>query len=540
MSARGIVFVIVVAAGFFTWGVVTGVYRGFPWTSVYAAGQQVTGLLRRVGALPPRQGQVDSGLLNFDLTVINDNSPLPGAGGGMALADAGILIARDLDGRVAFYSFERDDLSTLAFKLPDTNQNRLPDRTPSGRNFNPDTVRYQDLELFAESDGEHLAVTHDYYDPERVCFSTRLEEARLPADWTAPLATGAQPVLLDWKVLIDGTPCLPFAETRVPFAGIQSGGRIVRAPDGGLFVTTGDLEFDGIDSKRPAVAQEPGSTYGRVFHFDPLTGVVEQWSMGHRNPQGLALDGAGRLWSTEHGAMGGDELNWIRKGLNFGWPNVTLGVLYTDPAGDAKYWPLSHEQGRHEGFSEPAFAWVPSIAPSALVLVEDLDPRWDGDLLVSALAGRALHRLRMNGTSVVYDEAIPMRQRVRDVAIGRGRIYLLFDDGTFGYMIPHHMQEADNWHPVAANVLRDSGCEECHSNPNAPRLAGLVGADIASQANVTYSEALKAVPGKWTRESLTAFLSDPSGFAHGTTMPKPMLPPEGVREAVDELGALRR
>jgi cytochrome c2 len=457
----------------------------------------------------------------------------------MALTDDGFLIARDLEGAVKFYSFKDDFLSTLAFKLPATNRDKLPKLTPSGRKVDPDYVRYQDVEIFTGPDGNrHLAVTLDYYDPERVCFSTRLEEALLPANWQMPLAIGSDAVMLDWKILIAGAPCLPFAESRNSFGGNQAGGRIVRAPDGGLFMSSGDLEFDGIDSKRPVVSQEAGSTYGRVFHVDPASGAVEQWSMGHRNPQGMTLDSAGRLWTVEHGAMGGDELNWIRRGSNFGWPNVTLGVLYTDPAGDAKYWPLSHNQGRHDGYVEPTFAWIPSIAPSAVALVDNLDPRWDGDLLVSALAGQALHRLRMNGTSVVYDETVPMGRRVRDLAIAHGRIYLLFDDGTFGYMTPHRMQDADSWKSVESGALQDSGCIECHSNSNAPELVGIVGSDIASQLHITYSAGLKAAHGTWSRDTLTAFLADPSKFAPGTNMPKLTLSSEELHRVIDELEAL--
>ena len=133
LMIKRILLVLVVAISFFAWGVATGVYRGFPWPTVYAVGQQVTGILRQMGLMSPRPedvlapvpqrvtSQVNSGLLNFDLTVINSADPLPGQGGGMALTDDGFLIARDFDGAVKFYSFKSDHLSTLAFKLPAVN-----------------------------------------------------------------------------------------------------------------------------------------------------------------------------------------------------------------------------------------------------------------------------------------------------------------------------------------------------------------------------------------------------------------------------------
>ncbi len=549
MVIRRIISILVIALGFFTWGVVTGVYRSFPWDSVYSAGQQVTGVLRSFGLMAPRSGEpppspdaerittvINTGLLNFDLTILN--KPLDDEGGGTALTATGVLIARTVDGRVRYYDFAKDEISVLGFRLPETNAKKQPARTPAGRDYFKTYVRYQDLETFAQPDGLHLAVTLDHYDIEHACYTTRLEEAKLPDGWQAPLAANTEPVLLDWRILVEGKPCQPLSEARNGFAGNQSGGRIVAAPDGGLFVSTGDLEFDGIDSKRPAVSQDPASTYGKVLHVDVSTGAVEQWSMGHRNPQGMTFDSAGRLWTVEHGPMGGDELNWIRKGMDFGWPSVTLGVFYTDSAKDSKYWPLSHEQGRHVGFEPPVFAWIPSIAPSSLTLVEGLDPRWDGDLLVGALGGRALHRLRMNGTSVTYDEAIPMGRRVRDIGVANGRIYLLFDDGAFGYMVPHKMADETSWNPVLTNALVNAGCVECHSNQNLPRLSGVIGADVASQPGIQYSEALKAVRGNWTREALSAFLTDPAAFAPGTVMPKPQLTPETLQQVLDEMEAL--
>ena len=86
--------------------------------------------------------------------------------------------------------------------------------------------------------------------------------------------------------------------------------------------------------------------------------------------------------------MGGDELDLIVPGSNYGWPDVSLGVDYVDPVSDEKFWPPSAHQGRHPGFSAPLFAWTPSIAPSSLQFIDGFHPRWDGDLLVSALAGR--------------------------------------------------------------------------------------------------------------------------------------------------------
>jgi glucose/arabinose dehydrogenase len=139
--------------------------------------------------------------------------------------------------------------------------------------------------------------------------------------------------------------------------------------------------------------------------------------------------------------MGGDELNSIVPGADFGWPHVTLGVNYTEPASDAKFWPGNPNQGRHDGYWMPTFAWMPSIAPSAIRTISGFHPRWDGDLLIATLAGQSLHRIRLDGSHVLYDERIAVDRRIRAIEIAHGRIYILFDDGRFGVAMPHVMAD---------------------------------------------------------------------------------------------------
>src|SRR5262249_9730824 len=146
-------------------------------------------------------------------------------------------------------------------------------------------------------------------------------------------------------------------------------------------------------------------------------------SMGHRNPQGLVVSKTGELFSTEHGPSGGDELNLISEGANYGWPNVTLGTEY-----NAYNW-KEGLQGRHTGYQLPIFGWVPSIAVSNLIQVDKFNDRWDGDLLVASLKSLSIFRLRLDGTKVIYSEPIWLGQRIRDVTqISTGTIVLWTDD----------------------------------------------------------------------------------------------------------------
>lgn len=381
---------------------------------------------------------VPTGLLNVDILIVNDADPVDGVGGGMAVTDQGVMIARQLDGRVEFYATAADRMTTLAFLLSSTHADLIPPPTLDGPKVDPTYVRYQDIETIARADGLHLLVSHDSYDQDQNCFATRLDDALLPADWYLPLADGEEPRPLQWRTLLQGTPCLPATTERNAFGGNQAGGAIVVMPDGTIYTTTGDLEFDGLGSKTPAVSHLEGSTYGRVLRIDP-SGDVHELARGFRNPQGLTVDADGRLWATDHGPMGGDELNLIVEGADYGWPKVTLGVNYGDPESDAKFWPNNPIQGHHDGFEPPVYAWMPSVAPSAIKLVSGFHPRWDGDLLVATLAGQAFHRLRLAGGRVLYDEPVRMERRIRAIEVDDGRIYVLFDDGRFGIMTPHEM-----------------------------------------------------------------------------------------------------
>ena len=106
------------------------------------------------------------------------------------------------------------------------------------------------------------------------------------------------------------------------------------------------------------------SDYGKTIRIDPNDWSATKFSLGHRNPQGITIDDKGRIWVVEHGPMGGDELNLIRQGANYGWPSVTLGVNYSGELVDDKRWLPNPRQGRHDDYESPVFAWMPSIGVS--------------------------------------------------------------------------------------------------------------------------------------------------------------------------------
>jgi aldose sugar dehydrogenase len=257
--------------------------------------------------------------------------------------------------------------------------------------------------------------------------------------YAEPAGSGARTALARARLMDEGTPRLDAVEVIFRQEGPLSSGnhfgcRIVHAPDGNLFLTTGD-HFTARDQ-----AQNLGNHLGKLIRIRPDGSVPpdnpfvgragakpEIWSYGHRNAQGLALHPAsGKLWEHEHGPRGGDEINLIEKGKNYGWPVIGYGIDYSG----AKI----HESTRKEGMEQPLWYWVPSIAPSGMAFYTgDLFPAWRGNLFVGALASQLLARLELDGDKVVKEERLlrELRERIRDVRQGPdGALWLLADNSA--------------------------------------------------------------------------------------------------------------
>ena len=185
------------------------------------------------------------------------------------------------------------------------------------------------------------------------------------------------------------------------------------------------------------VAQKLDNDLGKIIHItadgspapgNPFVGqpeaLPEIWAYGLRNPEGLAFDPkTGELWSTDIGPEGGDEINIIKKGANYGWPVITYGIEYTKavyPIGDNGI-RVGNGYTRKDGMEQPVYYWDPSFTPSGLTFYQgDLFPQWKNSLLSGALSGKALDRLEIRGDKVANEEALltDMNTRIRDVRSG--------------------------------------------------------------------------------------------------------------------------
>lgn len=259
--------------------------------------------------------------------------------------------------------------------------------------------------------------------------------------YSKPISGGAGTAMAVGKLSTDQTKLTDVRDLFVMNPGSDGGrhfgSRIVEANDGTLFMTIGER------GNRPA-AQDLAMHHGSVIRINrdgsvpadnPFVGSSdgqngakpEIYSYGHRNPQGAALDASGTLWAVEHGAKGGDEVNKIVKGANYGWPIISYGVHYSGEK--------IGEGTARDGMEQPAHYWDPSIAPSGLMIYSGkLWPEWRGDLFVGSLKFNYISRLSGKDLQEVEQLKSPETERVRDIveapdgsiwfiSVGQGAIY---------------------------------------------------------------------------------------------------------------------
>jgi glucose/arabinose dehydrogenase len=217
--------------------------------------------------------------------------------------------------------------------------------------------------------------------------------------------------------------------------GMHFGSRLAFGPDGMLYITLGD-RFDK-EVTRPQ-AQKLDSHLGKIIRIKPdgtippdnpfvkqQGALPEIWDIGHRNIQSATFDDKGRLWTVEHGARGGDELNLIEKGKNYGWPVISYGEEYSGE-------PIPGNITAKEGFEQPVYYWDPVIAPSgAQYYTGKAFPEWQSSIFVGGLVSRRLVRVVIKDNRVIGEEhlLIDRGKRIRDVRQGNdGELYVVTDE----------------------------------------------------------------------------------------------------------------
>lgn len=412
------------------------------------------------------------------------------SGGGLAKIDDRRVLLVTGDGQLVVLSPDQVGLGALkpGLQFPLTRQEYVQGVKVATPNF-----RVTGVLLEAKTSGPRkLYVTHHHWDAARKCVAFRLSETELDF--------GHLPPRLEWVARYTTEPCLSGEGlTNV------NGGRLAFLDDDQILMTIGDHSSIAVpDPSRPH-----DWVYGTSVALRRGDWSVRTFTTGHRNPQGLLVEN-GEIWSTEHGPEGGDELNRLVEGSDYGWPRSTYGTEYGQ-----KRWPLTEDDDVHAVGTKPLYAWVPSIGISNLIRIRGTAfPAWKSDLIVASLAGighgYSIFRVRLDGAHVVLVEKIPTRLLVRDLLEhADGRLLLWDGTGTIQMLEP------------ATHVF--ASCSGCHAlrrgqHGIGPDLMGVVGQKVARHAKYQYSESLRSLGGRWSRGRLDEFLRNPSAFAPGTSM----------------------
>ena len=546
-----------VALGFlglvFFLGFLVGERQFFPYSFLSRVDGKLASMMPARPPAPLESQTLNSALIRLDMKVGHvdtgrpaaSQNPLSRNGGGVAsLGDDILVLAYNGD---IYAASQADAIRVTALEAPDNNreayQALAEEPAFANYNFHQHYLRYNDLLDYDTGSERGLIASYTEYHPGKACVTNTLAKLEIPAGVTSVDAMSARAG--DWEVVFRTAPCLPFKDKHLAMEGHMAGGRTVFEAPSTVYLTSGDFHIDGMRSEGPGIAQDPDAQYGKVLEVDIATGEGRILSMGHRNAQGIALMPSGDLIILEHGPRGGDELNLIEEGRNYGWPLESYGTTYRgSPI------PNSLSYGRQTQFQPPIFAWVPSVAASGLTLIEGFHEAWDGDLLAASLTDGALFRIRMEGSQAVYSERIEIGTRIRDVhQHADGRLVLWTDNGEIIFLSGiDRIDEAERFQRYLAELDAPSRvkdrlqtavdrCAECHSfavgeHERNPGLNRIFGDPIASTPFEGYSQALKRKSGSWTRENLKAYIENPQAFAPGTSMPGQEI---GDDRVVDEL-----
>ncbi len=492
---------------------------------------------------------LETAVLSLETMEVALGNP-DGSGTGGAIASFGdnILYA-SANGYLATLNLKTGTLDYLDLRVPMNYDHIRKTYFMAHPQFNQNWYRVHDLLIIrdqADPTRGTLYVNHHLFDEPTLsmCNTIHRRPVRL-VDGAIDLSEG------DWEEIYRLNRCLDMPADDWTFEGHLSGGRMVPDGDDALLFNGGEFGI-GTFRDRPEEAQaDSGIDYSKIIRLDLDTLETSYHAYGFRNAQGLAWDNDGRLWEAEHGAQGGDEVNFIIPGENYGWPNVSYGTDYGAPRRPLKLNPI---QGRHDGYRPPMYSFVPSVGLANIIFVPregEAYKEWQDDLLAVSLKGETLWRMRVeDGPRISMAEPVELGRRLRDIIqLDNGQFVILTGAHTLIFIrdpkaaaerdIPRDqpflvagydaigvieaagrkMEEEYPW----GQLLFQGACASCHRLDGtvgaAPPLNGIIGKQIGSHSGYPYTTPLTESRRKWTKGRINAFITDPEGMFEGTSMP---------------------
>lgn len=530
----------------FVFGFSAGHFKIFPYQIISGTKDHVSDFLTsfRTGTVSELR-ESDEIIDTFLTRLITRKIPLPhydGFGGGIAHATNIFFIVTN-KGEVFAYDINLlSQLEGSVDDVPMSLQEFMGADFRQRNNFRTIWMRVNGIHAEQNSDGEYtLFVSHNGFDQEGMCITHNVSRIRLNQ-------VGREiRTITDWETLFTAKPCIdpePNNYSGAVYSGHISGGEIVSYNDNKLLVSVGDYNRNGIN-ETPAYALNEQVPYGKTLLIDKLTGEWDVFTSGHRNLTGIYIDENSKVWSVENGPEGGDELNKLVMGEEYGWPEVSYGYWYQPE----QLLPGDSLRGEHANYRKPFFSWIPAVAPSGLIRMEsERFPHWKSDILVGTMRDRNLLRLRLDDNDrVTYSERIHLGHRIRDMEqLPDGKVLILTDDqyliaidngglpfeGVEKIPAERFAELADfakmfsGKHPVrqqTAKTIYERNCASCH-NLQAPSIVGphlgdLQGRQVGGLSDFNYSSALEADTRVWNSQTLESFLLKPEQEFTGNKMP---------------------
>lgn len=414
------------------------------------------------------------------------------------------------------------------------------------QNFRIDWFRVNGLySQIIDKNVHELYVSHNAYLENKDCITHNITKTKVSVQ-------GDSVRQIDkWETIFTASPCIDPEPEKIaaarPYPGHISGGPMIEFDDNRLLVAIGDYNrhgLGGIDEW----AMNPANPYGKTILLNKESGDWSVFSTGNRNISGLYKDENDTIWAVENGPRGGDELNILAEGKNYGWPRVSYGLWY-----DHSFELIGkHKAGTHPEFTKPIYSWVPSVAPRGLVKINGTKfEYWENDLIVGTMTDNSLHRLRLTDNNiVVFDERIDLGHRMRDlVVLPDGKLALItddnyliiIDDGGAVYEdisteVKERIKDLNNFDSLSdsrdstssddfvmsSQLIFQKKCSSCHNlnsiNGIGPHLSNLYNRKVGEVDGYNTSQALKSDTRTWNPNLLRSFLENPEKVFPGTRM----------------------